>query len=509
MANGICVNKQLLASWLPKLTQYDWSDVSVHALLNPKDPQDVPRAVMLLKRVAELRNLDATQFSPADHIIHRALSLVGEALHSLLEPFTNPSLSLSAQITHVVKSAHLFAALYMQHRTDFMSNQLYGDLQCMLKTAVFHVAKTQELDPDQKVFLCLLGDNGVETLFGRVRMKGRHSPNMDISDFEARLRSGQNMDNILERHPEWERPHSRLNLGRSSAYDHIRPRHWCQDIVARSCNIVECWNKASDDATAFLYHRGCAIDFAATFSRPGFDLMRPKGGAYPGVSKGRDRSAIQEETSADGESSAMEVVDSTSDEADHPAPAGQAPLQLASIRAEVLRNLEATPTPPVRSMWIEIEPGRWQHKKTILRELFDLSHDLDYRKTHDRLLRVRYYSIGGDHWDRTGGHWKDFQIDLGERIRAGQLFATLVRVRGEQVALAIAHCSAIRPPDGKQPDIHGVPRAELADPSSGYSLSGQVLSLAAFPSATGELQWYWLSPKFVGYQKWMQGATDG
>ncbi|KAL1713428.1 hypothetical protein EV715DRAFT_167478, partial [Schizophyllum commune] len=473
MANGICVNKQLLASWLPKLTQYDWSDVSVHALLNPKDPQDVPRAVLLLKRVAELRNLDATQLSPAEHMIHRALSLVGEALHSLLEPFTNPALSLSAQITHVVKSAHLFAALYMQHKTDFMSNQLYGDLQCMLKTAVFHVAKTQELDPDLKVFLCLLGDNGVETLFGRARMKGRHSPNMDISDFEARLRSGQNMDDILERHPEWDRPHSRLNLGRSSAYDHIRPRHWCQDIVAKSCNIVECWNRASDDATAFLHRRGSAINFAATFSQPGFDLMRPMGGAYPGVSKGRDRSAIQEEeVSADAECSAMEVVDNTSDEPDHPASAERSPSQLASIRAEVLRNLEATQIPPVRSMWIEIEPGRWQHKKTILRELFDLSHDLDYRKTHDRLLR---------------------------RIRAGHLFATLVRVRGEQVALAIAHCSAIRPPDGKQPDIHGVPRAELADPSSGYSISGQVLSLAAFPSATDELLWYWLSPKFVGF----------
>ncbi|KAL1703295.1 hypothetical protein EV121DRAFT_208304, partial [Schizophyllum commune] len=156
LANEITVNKQLLAVWLPKLTQYDWSDVSIHALLNPKDPQDVPRAVMLLKRVAELRNLDTTSFSPADRVIHRALSLVGEAIHSLIEPFTNPALSLSAQITHIIKAAHLFAALYKRHYTSFMSNQLYGDLQCMLKTAIFNTAKTQELDPALKVFLCLL-----------------------------------------------------------------------------------------------------------------------------------------------------------------------------------------------------------------------------------------------------------------------------------------------------------------------------------------------------------------
>ncbi|KAL1750390.1 hypothetical protein FB107DRAFT_279674 [Schizophyllum commune] len=188
LANEITVNKQLLAVWLPKLTQYDWSDVSIHALLNPKDPQDVPRAVMLLKRVAELRNLDTTSFSPADRVIHQALSLVGEAIHSLIEPFTNPALSLSAQITHIIKAAHLFAALYKRHYTSFMSNQLYGDLQCMLKTAIFNTAKTQELDPALKVFLCLLGDNGVETLFGRVRMKGKHAPNMEISEFESCLR---------------------------------------------------------------------------------------------------------------------------------------------------------------------------------------------------------------------------------------------------------------------------------------------------------------------------------
>ncbi|KAL1744686.1 hypothetical protein HDZ31DRAFT_20623, partial [Schizophyllum fasciatum] len=469
IVNGICLNKQLLATWLPRLTQYDWSDVSIHALLNPKDPQDVPRAVMLLLRVAELRHLDTADFTPAEHAIHRALSLVGEAIHSLVEPFTNPTLSLSRQVTCIVKAAHLFAALYMRHRTSFMSNQLYGDLQCMLKTAIFHVAKMQELDPTQKVFLCLLGDNGVETLFGRVRMKGRHSPNMDISEFETRLRSAQNMDDILERHPEWDRPQSQLNLGRSLAYDHIRPRHWCQDIVAKDCNIVECWNRAFDDVSAFLSCRGHAVDFIAVFSQPGFDLMRPRGGPYPKVSKDCDRSAIvqdDEAPSADAELTGMEMVNSTRDER----AVGHAPTsaQLASVLADVMRDVDATPTLPARSLWIEIKPGCWQHKKTILRELFD--------------------------WE---------VVDFGDHVRTGHLFATLVRVRNEQVALAIAHCSAIRPPNGKQPDIHGVPRAELADSSSGFSLSGQILSLAPYSSpaeSSGPL-WYWHSPNFVGLER--------
>lgn len=183
---------------------FDWSDSSIHALLNPKDPQDVPRAVQLLSRVAALRDRDATEFSPSDQIIHDALSVLGEVLHSLLEPFINCNLSLSEQFVHLAKSAHIICALYLKHGTSFMPNQLYGDLQCMVKNAVFYVAKTQELDPNLRVFACLLGDDVLETLFGRIHMIGGHSPNVDISEMRNRIRSALNLDKIFSREPKWE-----------------------------------------------------------------------------------------------------------------------------------------------------------------------------------------------------------------------------------------------------------------------------------------------------------------
>jgi hypothetical protein len=55
------INKSVLASWLERLTDVDWSENSIYSLLNPsssisdaipalpspKDPQDVPRAIKL------------------------------------------------------------------------------------------------------------------------------------------------------------------------------------------------------------------------------------------------------------------------------------------------------------------------------------------------------------------------------------------------------------------------------------------------------------------------------
>lgn len=193
----MAVNKLLIALWPEKLTTFDWSDSSIHTLLNPKDPQDVPRAVQLLSRVADLRNLDAANFSPSERVIHDALSLLGEALYSLLQPFINRNLSLSEQLIHLAKSAHIMCALYLKHGTPFMPNQLYGDLQRMAKNAVFYVAKTQELDPDLRVFVCLLGDDVLETLFGRIRMIGGHSPNVDILEMRNRVRSALNLDDIF------------------------------------------------------------------------------------------------------------------------------------------------------------------------------------------------------------------------------------------------------------------------------------------------------------------------
>ena len=42
---------------------------------------------------------------------------------------------------------------------------------------------------------------------------------------------------------------------------------------------------------------------------------------------------------------------------------------------------------PFYSAWMDVE-GRTVHKKSVLRCYFDSSLDVDYNKSHDRLLRI-------------------------------------------------------------------------------------------------------------------------
>ncbi|KAJ7236387.1 hypothetical protein C8J57DRAFT_1569718 [Mycena rebaudengoi] len=292
LVNDVVINKTLLAQWLERLSGYDWSDESIHALLNPKDPQDVPRAVTLLCLVDDLRNLDTTEFTPSERNTHRALSLLGEMFHALLEPFINPTLSLSEQVIHLVKFAHPSCAMFINNEGDFMSSQLYGDLQCMVKNAIFKIAHSKVLNPALKVFLCLLGDDVLETLFGRSRMIGRHSPNMAVDELRQRFGSALRLDKIFRKYPHLERRARRLKLVRSRDVDHLIPSHWSGELTAQSCDLLACWLAGVAAAKAILALHRCDIDFVALFKREGYDLMRPKGGKYPGVSREVDRSLV-------------------------------------------------------------------------------------------------------------------------------------------------------------------------------------------------------------------------
>ncbi|KAJ7858865.1 hypothetical protein B0H13DRAFT_1640313, partial [Mycena leptocephala] len=186
--------------------------------------QDVGRAVKLLYLTAELRHL----------------SLLGELFDAILTPFVDPTLSLSEQIVSLVKFAHLLCALFLKHDGNVIPHKLYRDLQCMIKNAVFKVAHTKVLNPRLKVFICLLGDDALERLFGRSRMIGGHSPNMAIDELRQRFGSALRIDAIFRRHPEWERKPRRLNMLRGRDVDHLTPGQWEGDLTAQSCDIHAC-----------------------------------------------------------------------------------------------------------------------------------------------------------------------------------------------------------------------------------------------------------------------------
>ncbi|KAL1697942.1 hypothetical protein EV121DRAFT_218888, partial [Schizophyllum commune] len=473
LVNDRQVNKQILALRFEALTQYDWTDMSIHALLSPKDPQDVPRAYALLSRIADLRNVNTSEFNPTDKDTHDALSLFGELLHCLLEAFTNVELDLSEAVTHLVCFAHLTCALYCKNDTSFMPNQLYSDIQCMVKNVVFTVAKAQELDPESEVHMPLFGTDELEKFFGLLRMLGGHHPNLDLAEIAARCRSVLNLQDVFRRHPEWEKMPTRLKIQRTRDFDHLSPRDWKKDHIAAHCDLASCWNKGVERATDILRRHNITMDFRAFFSRDGIDLMRPNGSPYPGVSKEYDRSAIIIGSSGE-DSDAQSAKDGSTAEGEIPAQVGEPAVDLLAqpVASEPESDDSDEPDAPgTHALDLVVgDKGQRQHKATVIRILFEV----DSGFSHDRLLRR--FSVGG-------------------------LFATLVRIRGDEIHLAIAQAVFIKRSPTNPCDISATSYAALTDPSSTYVLGGQLLSLVPFcPLREGEtsitsprVQWLWTS----------------
>ncbi|KAJ6629597.1 hypothetical protein B0H10DRAFT_1776067, partial [Mycena sp. CBHHK59/15] len=193
-----------LLSCLERLPDHDWSETSLHALLNPADRQNVSTEIKLMLCIIELRMLDKDDFDPNKAAEFEALCLLGEVYDAWLQPLINVELSLSQQIESLIQASHLLCALYLQNQPSFMSNQLYADIQASIKRVILMFPKTWLINGQLKVFICLLGDDVLEALFGRSGMIGGHSPNCSIGELRDRFVSAMNLDYMHEHHPELE-----------------------------------------------------------------------------------------------------------------------------------------------------------------------------------------------------------------------------------------------------------------------------------------------------------------
>ncbi|KAK6969185.1 hypothetical protein R3P38DRAFT_3504625 [Favolaschia claudopus] len=486
VVKNVCINRDLLLVWLARLPNQDWSETSIHNLLHPSDGQNVSEAIKLLLCIVEISKLDPEDLDldPSEAAEFEALCLLGEAYNALLQPFINVELSLSEQIQSLITASHLFCALYIQNGTSFMSNQLYADMQSMFKNTVLMVPKTRIINGELKVYICLLGDDVLEALFGRCRMIGGHSPNCSIGELRDRFGSAMNLDHIYERHPELERHPPRLNMIRKRHVDHLRPAHFKRELRAKSCDLESCWGAAVVAAEHILTTYGVRMNmsFSQRFGMKDTDLSRPLGGKYPAISGGIDRSLANLNTS----SSSDELIDPNTI---HFANLVAGVDIDAMLLAEKVSESSSTALP--RSLFAEIDAtGRLAHKKSILRTFFNTT--TDGHTSHDRLQRVRGFTIGNKTWDRDVESEQD--ISAATHFQLGNLFTTLLCHNGTHLGLAVAKSTLIKRigPGSKAVSVSAVPRAELHLPSSFYSVSGQVLSLVPLPGPpSDDLAWAW------------------
>ncbi|KAJ6626794.1 hypothetical protein B0H10DRAFT_1941439 [Mycena sp. CBHHK59/15] len=483
--NDVCVNRDLLSLWLERLSDHDWSETSIHVLLDPGDSQHVARAIQLLMCIVEIGKLDPEEFDPSEQAELEALKLLRETFDAMLQPFINTNLSLSEQIESLVKFSHLLCGLYLQNGTSFMSNQLYADLQTMVKNAILMVPKTCLINGELKVFLCLLGDDVLEALFGRCRMIGGHSPNCSVCKLRDRFGSAMNLDSVYEKHPELERKPQRLKLLRARDVDHLRPPDFGRELRASSCNVEQCYVAGVISAEFILRRYGVklpAVTFHELFKRKNTDLLRPFGGKYPAISTEVDRSmtTLSSPTSLDMPTMGLDA---------NPSPGHllrdiDFDAMFASEKAECAEAAAVTS----HSVFAKIdEDGHLTHKKSVCRTLFDMTPD--NHSSTDRLLRVRGFTVGGKSWIREDTRTE--AMSASTHFQLGHIFATLICYDAAHLGLGIAKCTLIKrgPPNSKSPSISAVPLAELSLPTSPYSVYGQILSLR--PITTDASTWAW------------------
>ncbi|KAJ7509304.1 hypothetical protein B0H11DRAFT_1702886 [Mycena galericulata] len=183
MDNGRIVNPICLSRCLLLLPGQD--EASVERLLNPDDPQHVPHAIDLLEAVVSLRKNRDIEFTvPTSEVdVNSDLDSIGLfsfMVEALLNAFIDPSASLTDQVRNLSIYAHMSFVLFRIFRLKFMSNQLYGDSQTMVKNIIFTIAKQQLLDPNGEVNAYNDGTDPVEQHFGYTRELGGHNSAMNF-----------------------------------------------------------------------------------------------------------------------------------------------------------------------------------------------------------------------------------------------------------------------------------------------------------------------------------------
>jgi hypothetical protein len=432
--NDVIVNRLILEEHLVLLPNQ--TRESVCKLLNPTDPQDVPRAIELICAVADLCTLDISTFNPSQMKTISALQLIGTLFHAMIEPFVNPNMSLFEQMRYLSEYSHIALVLYRWNGTSFMSNQLYANSQVMVKNLFFYHARQILMNLSLPVLLMLGGNDCLENQFGRVRMQGAHNCGVDLKTLMDRLAATMDLCHIFSVHPSWDQGHRQLNYSRMEHCDHLKPSSWKGDLTANSCTPQVAWEAGCAQVEAVLQVHHIAADFAEIFNHPNIDMLRPfPDGLYPGISTEPDPTLGELPSK-----SHQEPIYDDGDNEYEDKPDTEININVDDILDEPPASIELEDA--TGDDWIE-QDGQKFHKASLLRIIFCLDF---MRKSKERLQRVRAYMV--DFTKRSDEESDEALLGVSLFI-LGDLFATLVRT-GQQVALAIlqatgkSHLSVLR-----------------------------------------------------------------
>ncbi len=237
------INRSLLLSIFPQMED----------LFNPKDYQNVPFAVKLLQGLSKINELDDQNNLLKD--VYTEIECLNEIIQPLLNIFVNPKINLVDQLSQLAYASHLLLFIYRQHKTEFLTFQLYCDIQSIIQDAFKNAEFFNNHDKNAKLILAFLGTDELELLFGSIRTQ-THANVCDIVELLERLTIAIQIENVYNRHPNW-RKASRIST--TNTKDHSSWRSWTGELTTKDLNqamIKLLWTSGKHKATDYLKNLG-------------------------------------------------------------------------------------------------------------------------------------------------------------------------------------------------------------------------------------------------------------
>ena len=387
------------------------SSLMAEVLLDPNDKQDVVLMVKLLHAIAVLP-LPNPDVQPLTKATRRILRLLGHIYANLLKAYLDVNLSLNDQLSHLSTAAHLILAIYNQDKGNFIPVQTCFDVMSMIKNVFFSVAKTQVDNPDGLFWIILLGTDGLEKVFGKVRTMVGNDTHADQFQLTNRIDGAVQCVNILENHPEWGGQSRRLNLKPlpgdvneiSANNNHINPKSWKGDVHVSNVVLSACWSSGRRSTESVLRESQISPPFEKMIQTGGYDILSPFGQSKMMLVDGTLFAGEEEETEEERDlgSSANAVPQSSSEQQTNlpdnpPSKATHAAVPESSSDEDLELDFDdATSITDARNFsskapydpWVLVD-GKKVHKATVLR-LY--SNPLAASDSKDRLKRVRGFS---------------------------------------------------------------------------------------------------------------------
>jgi hypothetical protein len=176
--------------------------------------------------------------------------------------------------------------MHKKNALEFLTSALYADSQAIVKNVIYTTARLQIADKGVKQHILHEGSDRLERTFCDVCTHD-HNPNVDALQCGHTLSMAAEISAILERNPDLDRGHRRLELSGAEGVDHINPKSWKGNVEVGTVDLLAEWNGGRDDANNLLvqtFGENARVDFPEYFLKHQGDILCPKG-TYIGVTE--------------------------------------------------------------------------------------------------------------------------------------------------------------------------------------------------------------------------------